>query len=313
MEGFPPALGSDTPVAVAIRRAQPQFMGSTEDLPDTAYRSPEHRVAVQTSASARCSRSDGRSRANARRAHLRLAEPRGARARRLAARPADHAPRGAGARQQRALPGSARRARAAGGAHAAAAARRDHRRDHVAQGAVHEPAGAGAARSWCIESARSRARTPSLSTARWRASPRPAARSTSSAGDGSRGLISLSAEPVRDAGGEIVAAVATLFDLTEHRQREEALAFLAEASVVPHRDARSAAHAQRSWSSSQYRGSPTGAASTCSTTARSATSASPTPIRPRRAWARPPCMHGGRSGHRCRAACRPLSARGVPS
>ncbi len=50
--------------------------------------------------------------------------------------------------------------------------------------------------------------------------------------DGSRGLVSLSAEPVRDADGEIVAAVATLFDLTEHRQREEALAFLAEASVV---------------------------------------------------------------------------------
>ena len=50
--------------------------------------------------------------------------------------------------------------------------------------------------------------------------------------DGTRGLVSLSAEPVRDAGGEIVAAVATLFDLTEHRQREEALAFLAEASVV---------------------------------------------------------------------------------
>ena len=50
--------------------------------------------------------------------------------------------------------------------------------------------------------------------------------------DGTPGLVSLSAEPVRDAGGEIVAAVATLFDLTEHRKREEALAFLAEASVV---------------------------------------------------------------------------------
>ena len=50
--------------------------------------------------------------------------------------------------------------------------------------------------------------------------------------DGSPGIVSLSAEPVRDAGGDIVAAVATLFDLTEHRQREDALAFLAEASVV---------------------------------------------------------------------------------
>ena len=50
--------------------------------------------------------------------------------------------------------------------------------------------------------------------------------------DGTRGLVSLSAEPVRAADGEIVAAVATLFDMTEHRRREEALAFLAEASVV---------------------------------------------------------------------------------
>ena len=50
--------------------------------------------------------------------------------------------------------------------------------------------------------------------------------------DGSHGIVSLSAEPVRDAGGEIVAAVATLFDLTEYRQREEALSFLAEASIV---------------------------------------------------------------------------------
>jgi PAS domain S-box-containing protein len=48
--------------------------------------------------------------------------------------------------------------------------------------------------------------------------------------DGSRSVISISAEPVRDAEGAIVAAVATLFDLTEHRQREETLAYLAEAS-----------------------------------------------------------------------------------
>ena len=67
--------------------------------------------------------------------------------------------------------------------------------------------------------------------ARGRVDVRPA-RSTCIRADGSRGIVSLSAEPVRDAGGEIVAAVATLFDLTEHRQREEALAFLAEASVV---------------------------------------------------------------------------------
>ncbi len=50
--------------------------------------------------------------------------------------------------------------------------------------------------------------------------------------DGSRGVISISAEPVRDAGGRIVAAVATLFDMTEQRRREETLSFLAEASAV---------------------------------------------------------------------------------
>jgi GAF domain-containing protein len=49
-------------------------------------------------------------------------------------------------------------------------------------------------------------------------------------GDGSLGVISISAEPVRDADGAIVAAVATLFDLTEYRRREETLSFLAEAS-----------------------------------------------------------------------------------
>ena len=48
--------------------------------------------------------------------------------------------------------------------------------------------------------------------------------------DGSRRVVAISAEPVRDEAGSIVAAVATLFDLTEHRQREETLAFLAEAS-----------------------------------------------------------------------------------
>ena len=45
-------------------------------------------------------------------------------------------------------------------------------------------------------------------------------------------MISISAEPVRDAGGRIVAAVATLFDMTEQRRREETLSFLAEASAV---------------------------------------------------------------------------------
>ena len=64
-----------------------------------------------------------------------------------AARRADRAPRRARARQRRALPGGARRARAPGRARAPAAARRDHRRVLVAQAAVHEPARAGAARA----------------------------------------------------------------------------------------------------------------------------------------------------------------------
>ena len=59
--------------------------------------------------------------------------------------------------------------------------------------------------------------------------------------------------------GEIVAAVATLFDLTEHRQREEALAFLAEASVALTETLDVHAHARASWSSSPCRASPTGA------------------------------------------------------
>jgi serine phosphatase RsbU (regulator of sigma subunit)/PAS domain-containing protein len=50
--------------------------------------------------------------------------------------------------------------------------------------------------------------------------------------DGSAGVVSISAEPVRSADGAIVGAVATLFDLTEHRRREVTLAFLADASVV---------------------------------------------------------------------------------
>jgi serine phosphatase RsbU (regulator of sigma subunit)/PAS domain-containing protein len=48
--------------------------------------------------------------------------------------------------------------------------------------------------------------------------------------DGSLGVVSISAEPVRDSEGTIVAAVATLFDLTDYRHREETLSFLAEAS-----------------------------------------------------------------------------------
>src|SRR5471030_3223331 len=48
MERYPPVLGTETPVAVAIRTGVPQFVDSTEELPDTAYRNDEHRISVQT-------------------------------------------------------------------------------------------------------------------------------------------------------------------------------------------------------------------------------------------------------------------------
>ncbi|MDX6377767.1 MAG: hypothetical protein QOE98_2070 [Gaiellaceae bacterium] len=46
LESFAPDLQSDTPVAVAIRTATTQLVPVTDDLPESAYRSPEHRQAV---------------------------------------------------------------------------------------------------------------------------------------------------------------------------------------------------------------------------------------------------------------------------
>src|SRR4051812_18314281 len=48
LERYPPALDSQTPVAVAIRTGQPQIVPSADALSDAAYRGPEHRLAVQT-------------------------------------------------------------------------------------------------------------------------------------------------------------------------------------------------------------------------------------------------------------------------
>ena len=223
----------ETPVAVAIRTSLPQLVPLADELPDIGVPQPE---APRRRADGRhphhARRTDGRARTDARRAHVRVAEPNAPGSRPVAARRADRTPRRARAREQLALPGGARRARTARRADAPAAARRDHRRDLVAQAAVREPACAGPARAPARRSARSPAPTPSSSTALWPASRPPTARSTSFAADGSHGIVSLSAEPVRAPDGEIVAAVATLFDITEHRQREQALAFLAEASVV---------------------------------------------------------------------------------
>ena len=46
LETFAPDLNSDTPVAVAIRTATTQLVPLTGELPESAYRSPEHRDAV---------------------------------------------------------------------------------------------------------------------------------------------------------------------------------------------------------------------------------------------------------------------------
>jgi PAS domain S-box-containing protein len=51
-------------------------------------------------------------------------------------------------------------------------------------------------------------------------------------GDGSRGTISTSSTPVRDEHGNIVAAVATWYDITERKRTEEAQRFLAQAGEV---------------------------------------------------------------------------------
>jgi signal transduction histidine kinase len=51
-------------------------------------------------------------------------------------------------------------------------------------------------------------------------------------GDGTRGVVLVSASPVRDAGGAMVAAVATMYDVTEQKRGEAARHFLAEAGSV---------------------------------------------------------------------------------
>ena len=47
LERFAPEIASDTPVAVAIREGRTQLVPLTQELPDSAYRSAEHRAAVK--------------------------------------------------------------------------------------------------------------------------------------------------------------------------------------------------------------------------------------------------------------------------
>ena len=51
-------------------------------------------------------------------------------------------------------------------------------------------------------------------------------------GDGTRGFVTVSSTPILDRDGRILAAVATVYDVTEHRRSEESLRFLAEATSI---------------------------------------------------------------------------------
>ena len=64
-------------------------------------------------------------------------------------------------------------------------------------------------------------------------------------GDGTRGIISVSSSPIRDAEGRIVAAVATLLDISERRQAELERAELLEREQEARRRAEQSEHALR--------------------------------------------------------------------
>src|SRR5919109_483595 len=51
-------------------------------------------------------------------------------------------------------------------------------------------------------------------------------------GDGTHGFVTVSSTPILDSDGRIIAAVATVHDVTEQRRSEESLRFLAEASSI---------------------------------------------------------------------------------
>ena len=232
LERYPPVLTSDTPVAVAIRTGEPQVVPSTVDLPDTAYRSPEHRVAVE-------------------RVGIRtmFATPMLVRGRTLGALTfgwQSQTPPDDDLKQLAAQ--IARRVALAldnGALYQEAHGERERLAALVRQLPLGVIIAESSSRKLLFTNQRAQELLGHGASERSIAGPHAelvhrALEGESSAdheievvrADGSRGIVSLSAEPVRDAGGQIVAAVATLFDLTEHRQREEALAFLAEASIV---------------------------------------------------------------------------------
>ncbi len=232
MEQYAPDLSSETPVAVAIRTGEPQVVASTAELPDGAYRNQEHRLAVA-------------------RVGIRtmLSVPMIVRGRTLGALTFGW---------QRSTPPDADQtqlaaqiARRVGLALDNSALYQEAHGEHERLSALVRQLPLGviiaetSSRKLLFANQRAQELLGHGASERSIAGPHAelihralAGESTSGSeiavvrADGSHGIVSLSAEPVRDAGGEIVAAVATLFDLTEHRQREDALAFLAEASVV---------------------------------------------------------------------------------
>jgi serine phosphatase RsbU (regulator of sigma subunit)/PAS domain-containing protein len=229
LEQFAPRFSSDTPVAVAIREGTTQLVPVTEELPDAAYRSEAHREAV-------------------RQIELRsmVTAPLIVRGRTLGALTF-------GWRRERAYTAEdiklaeqvARRVALAldnGALYEEAHAEHERLSALVRQiplGVLiaEAPSGREVLANPRAEAILGRARSTEPDAPHM-ASVRRALDGASVTdfeivlrrADGSLGVISISAEPVRDAEGSIVAAVATLFDLTEYRRREETLSFLADAS-----------------------------------------------------------------------------------
>jgi PAS domain S-box-containing protein len=232
MERYPPALGSQTPVAIAIATGEPQLVASTADLPDHAYRDADHRVAVQTVG-----------------IRTMVSVPLLVRGRTLGALTFGW--------QSRALPNEDTTQLAAQIARRVALAIDNSSLYQEAHGERERLAALMRQLPLGVIIAETASRKLLFTNQRAQELLGPGASEHSIAGphaelihralagestadteidvvraDGTPGIVSLAAEPVRDAAGEIVAAVATLFDLTEHRKREEALAFLADASVT---------------------------------------------------------------------------------
>jgi GAF domain-containing protein len=231
LEQFAPDLTSDTPVALAIRSGEAQVIYRTEALPDSAFHNDEHRRAVEQI-----------------QLQSMLAVPMVVRGRTIGALTF-------GWRQPRSFDPAdielaSQLARRLGVAldNGTLYQEAHHERERLSALVRQLPLGVLIAEApsgrELLANARAEAilgtaraldpDAPHLAFVRQALAGRPVSEGELQLqrADGSRGVISISAEPVRDSGGVIVAAVATLFDLTEHRRREETLAYLAEASEV---------------------------------------------------------------------------------